>query len=161
MKKIILLTFTATFIFIGNVNAQKKKKSTLKSKYNSELFNALKFRSVGPAFTSGRVADIAVNYPNEVALSSNLSEFIDEQLDLNFILYGEFDGNPKISTIYANKIVTLNPSTNDDNWFNVTLELSTLNYFWQKIVNCTWERIKNAKIFKKTLPKSHRYDDFS
>ena len=66
MKKIILFTFATTFIFSINVNAQKKKKSEPKNIYNSELFSALKFRSVGPAFTSGRVADIAVN-PNNTS----------------------------------------------------------------------------------------------
>jgi len=66
MKKIILFTLATTLIFSINVNAQKKKKSTPKSIYNSELFSALKFRSVGPAFTSGRVADIAVN-PNNTS----------------------------------------------------------------------------------------------
>lgn len=54
---IALLTLTA--------NAQKKKKGSTepKSNYNSSLFSTLNFRSVGPAFTSGRIADIAVN-PN-------------------------------------------------------------------------------------------------
>ncbi len=66
MKKIILFSFAATLLFSGNINAQKKKKATPKSKYNSGLFNALKFRSVGPAFTSGRIADIAVN-PNNTS----------------------------------------------------------------------------------------------
>lgn len=64
MKKLILIALTLTFII--NVNAQKKKKSEPKSKYNSGLYSALKFRSVGPAFTSGRIADIAVN-PNNTS----------------------------------------------------------------------------------------------
>ena len=66
MKKIILFTFAATLLCSGNVKAQKKKKTTPKSKYNSGLYSALKFRSVGPAFTSGRIADIAVN-PNNTS----------------------------------------------------------------------------------------------
>jgi photosystem II stability/assembly factor-like uncharacterized protein len=61
MKKILLITLTLALSF--NVSAQKKKKSEPKSKYNSGLYSALKFRSIGPAFTSGRIADIAVN-PN-------------------------------------------------------------------------------------------------
>ncbi len=61
MKKLIIITLSIALSF--NISAQKNKKSTPKSKYNSGLFSALKFRSVGPAFTSGRVADIAVN-PN-------------------------------------------------------------------------------------------------
>jgi len=64
MKKIFLITLSIALAI--NVNAQKKKKSEPKSKYNSGLYSALKFRSVGPAFTSGRIADIAVN-PNNTS----------------------------------------------------------------------------------------------
>ena len=62
MKKLILISLFLTLII--NVSAQKKKKSEEKSKYTSGLYNALKFRSVGPSFTSGRIADIAVNSKN-------------------------------------------------------------------------------------------------
>lgn len=61
MKKIVLITLSIALAI--SVNAQKKKKSASNSKYNSSLFSTLKFRSVGPAFTAGRIADIAVN-PN-------------------------------------------------------------------------------------------------
>lgn len=48
--------------------AQKKKKSKgseeEKSVFTSSTFSGLKFRNVGPALTSGRVADIAVDYTN-------------------------------------------------------------------------------------------------
>ncbi len=40
--------------------APAKKESAMKS----ELFSGLKFRSIGPAFTSGRIADFAVNPAN-------------------------------------------------------------------------------------------------
>ena len=66
MKKLILFTIASAFLISTNVTAQKKKKTTPKSKYNSGLFSALKFRSVGPAFTAGRIADIAVN-PNKTS----------------------------------------------------------------------------------------------
>lgn len=64
MKKIFLIALVAALTL--NVAAQKKKKATPKSKYESGLYSALKFRSVGPAFTSGRIADIAVN-PNNTS----------------------------------------------------------------------------------------------
>ncbi|MCB0400499.1 MAG: glycosyl hydrolase [Flavobacteriales bacterium] len=60
MKKLAITLLAITFVL--NVSAQKKKEEP-KSRYNSGLFSTLKFRSVGPAFTAGRIADIAVN-PN-------------------------------------------------------------------------------------------------
>ena len=43
--------------------AQKKKKETVNHLEKTSI-NALKWRSVGPALTSGRVSDIAVNQNN-------------------------------------------------------------------------------------------------
>lgn len=43
--------------------AQKKEEKKEKDKLTSDTFSGLKFRSIGPAFTSGRIADFAVN-PN-------------------------------------------------------------------------------------------------
>jgi len=66
MKKTTLLTLTLIAAFTFSSNAQKRKKkssNTTQPTYHNSLFNTLKFRNVGPAFTSGRVADIAVN-PN-------------------------------------------------------------------------------------------------
>lgn len=51
---ILLLTFS-----VLSFAAEKDKKDPL----NSGTFSGLKFRSIGPAFTSGRIADFAVN-PN-------------------------------------------------------------------------------------------------
>lgn len=42
----------------------KKEEKKEDSVYNSSLVSGLKFRSIGPAFTSGRIADIAVNPRN-------------------------------------------------------------------------------------------------
>ena len=44
--------------------AQKKKDDSVKGKHKSSTFSGLKFRSIGPALTSGRIADIAVNPKN-------------------------------------------------------------------------------------------------
>ena len=53
-----LLLFFLTFSF-----SQKKK--NIKDEVNSSDLSGLKFRSVGPAFMSGRIADIAINPENE------------------------------------------------------------------------------------------------
>ena len=61
MKKIILL---ATLVFFGaTVSAQNKNEKKVKTPLEKLSLNGLKFRSVGPALTAGRIADIAVN-PN-------------------------------------------------------------------------------------------------
>ncbi len=62
MKKIILLT---TIIALAAPSFAKKgddKKDN--EKYKTTTFSGLKFRSIGPALTSGRIADIAVNPTN-------------------------------------------------------------------------------------------------
>ena len=49
----------------GKVRAEKKNSETTKDTiFNSSLVSGLKFRSIGPAFTSGRIADFAVNPKN-------------------------------------------------------------------------------------------------
>jgi len=61
----LLILFMFFFSSI-NIEAQKKKKPTdapLKSELSSATFSGLKFRSIGPAFSSGRISDFAVN-PN-------------------------------------------------------------------------------------------------
>jgi len=58
--KYILLLF---FIFSINQNYSQKNKKDVKNE--SSLYSGLKFRSVGPAFMSGRIADIAINPDNE------------------------------------------------------------------------------------------------
>ena len=66
MKKIFLITLTLALAL--NVSAQKKSNksksdSENQTEINSGLVSNLKFRSIGPANISGRIADIAVN-PN-------------------------------------------------------------------------------------------------
>jgi len=53
--KLVFLCFVA-FCLTFNVNAQKK---------SDNPFNGLKFRNIGPAMTSGRIADIAIHPDNE------------------------------------------------------------------------------------------------
>ncbi|MBK7228173.1 MAG: glycosyl hydrolase [Ignavibacteriales bacterium] len=64
MKSNIFTIFLLT-IFSFVIVAQDKDKKEDKNPYKSETFNGLKFRSIGPAATSGRVIDFAVN-PNDV-----------------------------------------------------------------------------------------------
>lgn len=44
----------------------QKKKTEPEKLLKSELFSDIKFRNIGPAFMSGRIADIAINPENEV-----------------------------------------------------------------------------------------------
>ena len=58
MKIHYLLIFI--FLFSHSLFSQKKKKEVF-NHLDDISINALKWRSVGPALTSGRVSDIAVN----------------------------------------------------------------------------------------------------
>lgn len=68
MKNVILLLMA--FLMIVSVHAQKKndkedeKKDEEKAFINSGLISSLKFRNIGPAWASGRIADFAVNPQN-------------------------------------------------------------------------------------------------
>ena len=67
MKKAGLFSIFILLTTLVTVFAQKKAaniKPEPASPINSELFSTLRFRSVGPAITSGRVADIAVDPAN-------------------------------------------------------------------------------------------------
>jgi photosystem II stability/assembly factor-like uncharacterized protein len=67
MKKAGLFSTYILLTAFITVSAQKKDpplKQEPASPINSELFSMLKFRSVGPAITSGRVADLAVDPAN-------------------------------------------------------------------------------------------------
>ena len=61
MKRYILLI--ALFIFFSNAYTQKKNKEK-ENPLDKISVNALKWRSVGPALTSGRVSDLAINPDN-------------------------------------------------------------------------------------------------
>ena len=62
VKKIIFILFVISFS-VYPIFSQDKEED--KSPYKSSTFNGLKFRSIGPAITSGRVVDFAVN-PNDI-----------------------------------------------------------------------------------------------
>ncbi len=61
MKKHIL---ACAFVLLAAVLLAAATPAKKEPFLNSELFSGLKFRSIGPAFTSGRIADFAVNPAN-------------------------------------------------------------------------------------------------
>jgi photosystem II stability/assembly factor-like uncharacterized protein len=65
-SKMKILLLVCAVLFSGTVlHAKKKAKEIDKdSLLNSQLLSGLKFRSIGPATTSGRIADFAVNPDN-------------------------------------------------------------------------------------------------
>jgi len=60
------LLFMAFVISVTSAEAKKKKEETKSDTLKSSTFSGLKWRSIGPAFTSGRIADFAVD-PNNTA----------------------------------------------------------------------------------------------
>src|SRR6185369_8966520 len=66
MTRFYLYAWLAFVLFSFAANAQKKSEPAgdKKDPWKSETFSGLKFRSIGPAVTSGRVVDFAVNPKN-------------------------------------------------------------------------------------------------
>jgi hypothetical protein len=72
MKKIITLIVISIALLVSHndLTAQKKKKNkdkkeaTVKDPLDKLSISALKFRSIGPANTSGRISDFAINLDN-------------------------------------------------------------------------------------------------
>lgn len=68
MKKTLTLLLAFLFIIPSTFSAEEKDTAS------SSIYNGLKWRNIGPAFTSGRISDIAVNPINQseyyVAVSS-------------------------------------------------------------------------------------------
>lgn len=63
MKKLTILLLILTLGFLS-AEAKKEKEDDKKQILNPSLFNGLTWRSIGPAFVSGRIADFAVNPEN-------------------------------------------------------------------------------------------------
>ena len=61
MMKFAKITFFIVLSITTLSLAQKDKKEVEKDSLKSEVFSGLKLRSIGPALTSGRIADFAVN----------------------------------------------------------------------------------------------------
>src|SRR5262245_53841322 len=68
MQLLIRFGNLAILLFVSvSIFSQKKPaatKDSSKDKLESSLFSGLQFRSVGPAITSGRIGDLAVNPAN-------------------------------------------------------------------------------------------------
>ena len=65
MKKILIITFAFLLFFPVDLNSQRKRNQKENAKSENVSLNAFKFRNVGPAFLSGRIADIAIHPNNE------------------------------------------------------------------------------------------------
>jgi hypothetical protein len=66
MKQLYLIVLGIGIVFSAFSQTQKKTESSSQKSdsWKSGTFNGLKFRSIGPAVTSGRVVDFAVNPAN-------------------------------------------------------------------------------------------------
>jgi len=64
MKKLFVFFFIVVFGLTSVMNAEKKDKKKEHGPWATSNFSGLSFRSIGPAFTSGRIADFAVNPKN-------------------------------------------------------------------------------------------------
>lgn len=65
MKTLLKAAFTATLLVSSaDVLAKKSDDADEKSIFNSGTFNSMKLRNIGPAYMSGRIADIAVDQNN-------------------------------------------------------------------------------------------------
>ncbi len=65
MKTLCTIFLSIIFVVSSiNVEAKKKKEKNNNDTIKSSVVSGLKFRSIGPAFTSGRIADFAVNPEN-------------------------------------------------------------------------------------------------
>ncbi|GAB5465859.1 MAG: hypothetical protein Kapaf2KO_12950 [Candidatus Kapaibacteriales bacterium] len=62
LKTIFVLIFS---IIISSTAISKEEADDSKQKKADQIYNGLKFRSIGPALMSGRIADIAINPINE------------------------------------------------------------------------------------------------
>ncbi len=58
MKRLLLISMAFFLLFSFLVGAKKSEK---KGDIDANIFKGIKFRSIGPAFASGRIADFAVN----------------------------------------------------------------------------------------------------
>lgn len=67
LKKAIIVVWTLVLVVFVAASPQKdnKKGKEDKSKISSRTFSALKWRSIGPALTSGRIGDLAVHPQNQ------------------------------------------------------------------------------------------------
>lgn len=63
--KLLQLFTLSLLMFFGTITAQKKESTDEKPSLLSTALSGFSFRSIGPAFMSGRIADIAIDPKNE------------------------------------------------------------------------------------------------
>ncbi len=117
MKKIFLLLLAFTCFFTIEALAQKKKnkkkEQTEKSALEKFSVSALKFRSIGPANTSGRISDFAVNptKPHEYYIATS-SGGVWKTSNAGTTYHPIFDGQGS----YSIGCVTLDPNNPNTVW---------------------------------------------
>ena len=67
MRNVLTLALATVFVLVADLGFAQRKKSSSSNvtPIDSKLFDSLKFRSIGPAFMSGRIADVAIDPTNE------------------------------------------------------------------------------------------------
>lgn len=79
MKKILFIAMLLEFVVCLTPGIAQKKKETSKEPEKKEevsissVFSGLKFRSIGPAWASGRISDFAVNPKNHSEIYAAVS----------------------------------------------------------------------------------------
>lgn len=115
-KAMPLIFILAALLLSGPMMAQKKKGETppaTKDEIKSSTVSGLKFRSIGPAFTSGRIADFAVNPANHseyyVAVASG---HVWKTVNNGTTFDPVFDGEKS----YSIGVVTMDPNNSNVVW---------------------------------------------
>lgn len=113
MKKLILAFFTLALLFGSqDLLAQRKKKTSTKEETKVSL-DAFKFRNVGPAFLSGRIADIAMHPDNEsIWYVATASGGVWKTINAGTTWKSIFDGQK----VFATGSVTIDPSNPSTVW---------------------------------------------
>lgn len=115
MKFHYLLLFSALSLSSSQLVAQTKAAAAapVKESINSDLLNALQFRNIGPAITSGRVVDLAVNPKNKseyyVAAASG---GVWKTVNAGVSFFPVFDGEAS----YSISCVNIDPSNSNIVW---------------------------------------------
>jgi len=118
MKKLITAAVSATLaaallLPVSAEAAQKKKSANKDDVFNSGTFSSMKLRNIGPAYMSGRIADIAVDQTNPstwyVATGSG---GVWKTTNNGTTWAPIFDSQP----VYSTGDVTIDPSNNNIIW---------------------------------------------
>ncbi len=115
LLKTLTIVITLLMILFSDVIAQKKKndKEVKNDSLKSSTFSGMKWRSIGPAFTSGRIADFAVNPDNPkeyfVAVASG---HVWKTVNAGITWESVFDNHGA----YSMGVVTMDPANHNVIW---------------------------------------------